>query len=292
VAPASFVSIGDGAVGRLFVSQERLKFAWTGQLDPALRSQLLNASLSLSDGLHARDVWLRPAESLPAIAVDLERKLHVIPLNVAALPSAESLLLHVEDARNFPGGVEIEPAPAKLRAGERLLATVSGGSPDLTAEIELQFALNGATPEIRLRAWYRASDRREEFTSENASADYALLQRKFAQDQAELNNAQAAAQSIASSIRALNRRTPSSQAERVALSRQAAALEAQHSKALNTIRRLSNTLPKMQAAALHLEAVANLGRQLHQKAQFHARLCAVSGARELTLVRLGSATQP
>jgi hypothetical protein len=290
-APASFTSIGQGTVGRLFVEDDRLKFEWTGDLESAVRSQLLNASLSLSDGMYSREMWLRPAESQPAIALDLNRKLQVIPLNLVAPPPADNLILHVEDVQGFHSGVQIEPSPAKLRIGERMTAAISSGTPDLEAEFELQFAKTDAAPEIRLRAWYRLSDRREEFTYENASSDYAVLQRNLAKAQAELSAAQAAMRAIDNSIAALRRRTPASQAESVTMSRQAAALQAQRSKAASAIGRLSNTIPRTQATIQKMDALANLGRQLHQKANFRARLCAVAGSRELTLIHFNAPPQ-
>jgi hypothetical protein len=115
-----------------------------------------------------------------------------------------------------------------------------------------------------------------------------VLQRKIALDQAEQKEALAAVPRIDRAIRDLARKRPANLSESVLLRKQAATLQAQRKKILVTIGRLEKSIPSMQAAIKLIGDVEALGSQLHNKARFHGRLCAVTGDREITLIELGS----
>lgn len=116
-----------------------------------------------------------------------------------------------------------------------------------------------------------------------------ILQRKISQDRSDLAEAQAAVPRIDGALAALAARRPANQTEAAVLIKQAGALQKQRAKAINTIRRLSRTIPSMEAAVKQIEQVAHLGSQLHKSARFHLRLSATTGSRETTLVQIGKA---
>ncbi len=275
------------AVARFFVEGDRLKFEWLGDAELALRPQLLNAVLTLSVRDYRCDMAFRRPEVQGPVVLDLEKGAMTVPLNVATLPARETLVLRVERLEQFPAGTQVAPAGSELRVGERLGITIPGGSADSNAEMEVQFTATSDAPDVRIRSWYRNGNRREELSKENVGAEAAVLQRRIAEDQRELQAAQAAQASLESSLSQLARRTTSDAAEAARMRAQANVLQNQLTKARSTIRRATNAIPKTQAALQHLQTVANLGNQLHLKARLHLRLSAVSGDRELTLAQLG-----
>ncbi|MBW3595678.1 MAG: hypothetical protein KY475_00220 [Planctomycetes bacterium] len=270
----------------LFVEDGRLKLEANGEGDEAARRQLLNTIFSFTDGDHSRDLPLRQPDEREAVLLNLDEKVIAASLATEALPPAEKLVLHIAELEGFPAGVSADPAAMRLRIGDRAAIEISTGLSDYSAEIEVQFDQIQTAPEVRIRAWHREGDRREQFTSEHVKSEYAILQKKIAQDQGTLAAAQTALRNAESALRSVAARRPANSIEAANLRNQAIALQKQRTKAIGAIRRLTTAIPKMQAAVARLEAVARLGAQLHNTARIHFRVAAAAEGRELPLIHL------
>ncbi len=276
LAPVALLTAADG----------QLAFQWNAENTEPRAEQLRNAVLHLRAGEMSHALRLRRVRRVPPWTVDLASEAHRIGLDLPHPPPREQLFLEITALDGFDLQLAYVVADRKFGVGEVAEIPIHA-TPE--ASLNLSLVQQDEGWEITIFSHYQIGRRATDLHAEQVRTTLLGLNRTLQENAAEMRAAQAAVETIGLRLRYLQGLPAptgiSREIQMAARLQEARNLQAQLKKALSTIRRFENSLPRTQLALQQMTSLAAACTALHQHARVHYRVVAdtPAGERELSI---------
>lgn len=280
----------DETIASLILDDTGLKFRWGQTKHATLVEQLRNCVLVLSSGSHSRRLQLRPQRLTYKFVFDLSKSNHVFDVADEHLPHAEGICFEVSNIQIPSLSVDLDPADGIIKKSETLrLKTREDGIP-----VEFQFTLSVTTSKatVRFVPRHQLGRRWYPFTGEKVYGSIGDLQNALADGRGRLSAAQSAISSLPGQISSIESRIRADSPDYAQLASQRSLMVKQLNAARGTARRLSKSLPEIEAKIPQLASVAALGKQVHMKGRLEFRAYIPLEHGELVLLKTGTEDPP
>jgi len=287
--PRSILGAGGQAtdlpVATVFADKGNLWLRWNADYGSKYAERLRNSILMISDGRHKHATRLRQLVKQQAIAVNLDQETTRIPVEASTLPPEEMLEMEIGQLHGFGGSWTIDPPARSVPVGES--ARIKYAAQKI--ELELELRSGDGTAEIVMTPVYYSGDRKQPFTGPEVKESLRRIEGVVADKQARRAELQNRIARIPGEIAGLQQYLNGASAAAAAL--RIRKLQSAMKSARRGVEVIDRSIPRMEEAAKELLALAEVGRQVHDKTSIDVRVVARSPAGSLDLF-VASAGQP
>lgn len=271
----------DLVVGKIALEEDYLTFRWEKVEQRQIAEQFRNCILLLSAGVESCRIQLRPTQAVGPFVTDLTDRHRLFDLDELALPASEGMQLRVYDVSLSGVEFEMEPTDGIGHFGDAIDVKLLGWQGDAS----LRFLLTGKkeSPSIRFTPRYKIGTKRNmPLTSSELRSAIQNMQDALADGRGRLSFSQGQVSSLPGQISS----TLSSDNGRntAAVRAEAGRLQRQLRSAEGTIRRMTQSIPKMEATIQGLEQLAALARRFDQSGTIQFEVVVPCHDEELVLI--------
>lgn len=277
-------------IGRFYIENNTLKFAWGKPKQFVHAEQLRNTRLALISDIANHSVQLRQTKVEFRFLFDLSQRRTLFELEGDHLPPRDLIRLEIKNPQLQGIAYEMEPANGLVAEGDTLILRLQNDS----VPIEFQFKLIATDSKISVRFTprYKLDRRWQYFTGNDVYDALGDLQDSLANGRAELAAAESAASSLPGQIRsasgAIRGDDPNRAAKVAAVNRMQRALRSANS----TINRWSKNLPEIEAKIPVVQNLLALGKRLDLKGEVEFSVFVPLQDGRLVLMRSGDEAPP
>lgn len=275
----------DEVIASLHLDSSGLKFRWGKTNRATLVEQLRNCALVLtSEGLSHR-IQLRSPLIAYKFMFDLSDSSQVYEIVEEHLPNADAIRFEISNVQ-LPGpSFELDPADGIIGKGETLrIKTLNGSIP---VEFQFQLSVTATKATVRFVPRHQLGRRWYPFTGGQVHSAIDDMQRALADGRGRYSQAESALRSLPSQLSAIEARLRPDSRDYAQLQSQRITLLRQLNSARGASRRLSKSLPEMEAKLPQLNSLVALGKQIHMQGRLEFRAFLPLEEGQLVLLKTG-----
>jgi hypothetical protein len=234
-------------------------------------AQLRNCVLFLSDGVHTHQMQLRRAQRLNALTLDLTEPSTSVDIDLENPPADDSMVLQLAFAGNMPAGLVADPPSAEVGLNKDVVLGLTDWP---GAKIEVRVTRSAGQYRIKITPTYEVGGKDQPLTIENITKTINRLEKQLAENKRDLDLALHRQSQLPGELATIQNTRPANNAEAAMLAR-AAGLVGQEARNVQAqIRRLSESIPKMDQAIARLKTLGPVVDKYHGKLQIPIRVFA------------------
>lgn len=277
-------------IGRFYIENDTLRFAWGEPKQFVLAEQLRNTRLALTTDAADHSVQLRKTKVEYRCLFDLSQRRTLFELESEHLPPSELIRLEISNPQLQGLTYEMEPADGFISEGDTAVLRLPTDS--VPIEFQIKLIATDSKISVRLTPRYKMGRRWEYFTGDDVYDALGDLQDSLANGRDELAAAERAASSLPGQIRSaaasIRDDDPYRAAKVAAVTRMERALRAANS----TVRRWSKNLPEIEAKIPVIQELLSLGKRLDLQGEIEFAVTVPLQGGQLVLMRSGDETPP
>lgn len=280
----------DEVIASLHLDSSGLKFRWGKTNRATLVEQLRNCALVLtSEGLSHR-IQLRSPLVAYKFMFDLSDTSQVYEIVEEHLPQADAIRFEISNVQ-LPGiSFELDPADGTIGKGDTLRIKSLDGS--IPVEFQFQLSVTTSKATVRFVPRHQLGRRWYPFTGDQVHGAIEDMQRALADGRSRHRQAESAMNSLPGQLRSIEARLHPDSRDYAQLQSQRITLQRQLNSARGASRRLSKSLPEMEAKLPQLNSLVALGKQIHMQGRLEFRAFLPLGEGELVLLKTGAEAPP